>query len=214
MEQTLEHLERVVVPARFHQHLGGDAEVTDGVVDALYPRIGFGEAQVCEGAELIQLDQLPEELERLRVLAGALKLGRDLVVGSQRVVGDPELLVELRELQNDVTITVRDLGDLALDDLSDLLVDSDGLECEPLRCVVLAYAVVRGDRVGVGLHLRLEVADLQQSPGVFRILLDDFLVFRDRLVVSFFLDETLGGQEHLLTVDRHFVLSLRRCVTR
>jgi hypothetical protein len=45
-------------------------------------------------------------------------------------------------------------------------------------------------------------------------LLDDFLVFRDRLIVSFFLDETLGGQEHLLTIDRHFVLTLRRCVDR
>ncbi len=91
------------------------------------------------------------------------------------------------------------------DDLADLFVNSDGFEREALRRVILSDPLVGGDRVGVRLHLRLQVTDLQQGPSVVRILLDDLLVFRDRPVVSFFLYVTLGGQEHLLAVNGHFL---------
>src|SRR5688500_11209173 len=104
-------------------------------------------------AEFVELDQLAEKIERLRVMPATLELRRDLVVSNERVVGDAELLVELSQLKRNVTVAVRDLGDLPLDDLANLLVDRDGLECEPLRCVVLAYSVVSGDRIGVSLHL-------------------------------------------------------------
>ncbi len=197
MQEALEHLQRIVVPSR--------SEVTDRVVDVPRARIRLGEAKVREWIGVVEIDDLPEDLDRARFLPHALELRRDFVVGIERVGHEAELRVELGELRRDVRIALGDLGDVLLDDLADLFVNSDGLEREALRRVILSDPLVGGDRVGVRLHLRLQVTDLQQRPGVVRILLDDLLVFRDRPVVSFFLNVALGGQQHLLAVNRHFL---------
>ena len=97
---------------------------------------------------------------------------------------------------------------MLVDDLENLLVDGDGFEREALRRVVLADALVGGNRIGIGLQLELQVADLQQNPSIVGILLDDLLILRNRPVVSFLLYETLGGQENLLAVDRQCLLKL------
>ena len=154
----------------------------------------------------IELDDLAERRDGLRVLARTLQAGRHFVERRERVRGETELLVQLRELGRDVPVLLLELRRVLGDQLTNLLVDCNRFEREPLLRVELPDLLVGRDRVGVGLHLRLDVADLEQDPGIVRILLDDLLVLDDRLVVFLLLDKLLGGFEHLFAVDRHGLL--------
>ena len=182
---------------------GGDRELGHGAVGVLRARERLGEAQVGQRVGRIELDDLAEDLDGLGVAVLALQARRDLVERGERVARQPELLVELGELRRDVRVRLLELRDVLRDDLADLLVDGDRLQREALARVELADPLVRADGVGVRLHLRLEVADLQEGPSVVRILLDDLLVLDDRLVVLLLLDVLLGGGEYLFSVNRH-----------
>ncbi len=151
----------------------------------------------------VELHDLAEDVDRLTFAALALQPRRHLVEGGERVARQPELLVELCELRRDVRVLVLELRDVFRDDLADLLVDRDGFEREALARVELADPLVRPDGVGVRLHLGLQVADLEQDPGVVGILLDDPLILGDRTVVLLLLHELLRGDEYLLAVYRH-----------
>jgi hypothetical protein len=203
VEQPLGDLQRVVAAPELHELPGGDGELADGAVRILRARESLREAKVRQGIGGVEVDDPPEDVDRLGVAVLTLEAGRNFVEGRERVARQPELLVELGELRRDVRVPVLELGDVFRDDLADLLVDRDGLQGEALARVELPDPLVRPDRVGIGLHLRLEVADLQQGPCVVRILLDDLLVLDDRLVVLLLLDVLLGGGEYLFAVDRH-----------
>ncbi len=151
----------------------------------------------------IEVDDLPEDLDRLTVSVLPLQPGGDFVERREGVAGQPQLLIELRELRADVRVPVLELRDVLRDDLADLLVDRDRFQGEALARVELTDPLVRADRVGVRLHLRLEVTHLQEGPRVVRILLDDLLILGDRSVVLLLLDVLLSGGEYLFSVDRH-----------
>ena len=203
MKEAIEHLQCVVDAAHLDELTGRHAELADGVVVVLRSREGLRQPQVRERVIGVELDDLAEDLDRLLVPVLALEARRHFVQRPDRVARQPELLVELRELRREVRVPVFELGDVLGDDLANLLVDRDRFEGEALARVEPPDALVRADRIGIGLHLRLEVADLQQGPSVVRILLDHLLVLDDRLVVSLLLDELLGGDEYLLAVNRH-----------
>jgi hypothetical protein len=203
VEQALEDLERVVVPAELDEDVGRDRKLLDRAVGVLHARQRLREPQVRQRIGRIELDELAEDVDRVAIAPRLLQPRRDLVVRRERIGHETELRVQLRELRNDVSVTVLEVRNVLVDDLADLLVDGDRLERETLLRVVLADALVRRDRFRVGLELRLQIADLQQGPSVVRILLDDLLVLRDRLVVLLLRDVRLGGLEHLLAVDRH-----------
>lgn len=203
VQEALDDLQRVLAAPELHELPGGDAELADRALGVLRARERLGQAQVRQRVGRVELDDLAEDLDGLRVAVLALQARGDLVERGERVARQPELLVELRELRRDVPVALLELGHVLRDDLADLLVDRDGLQGEALARVELPDALVSAHGVGVGLHLRLEVADLQEGPRVVRILLDDPLVLDDRLVVLLLLDVLLGGGEHLFSVNRH-----------
>ena len=202
-EQAVEDLEGVVAAPELGEQARGGAELGDRAVDVLRPQQRLGQAQVGQRVRRVELDDLAEDVERLAVAALLLQTRRDLVEGLQGVARQPERLVKLGELRRDVGVLVLELRDVLPDDLADLLEDGDRLQREALARVELADPLVGDDGVGVRLHLRLQIADLQEDPGVVRILLDDPLILRDRPVVPLLLDVLLGGCEDLLAVNRH-----------
>jgi hypothetical protein len=151
----------------------------------------------------VDLDHLLEDLDGFAIATSALIARRDLVPGAERVAREPELRVDLREPRRHVPVAIGQLRRVRTDQLPNLLVDGDGLEREALGGVVLPHPVIGGDRVRVGLHARLQVPDLQQGPGVPRVLLDDLLILLDRPVVLSLVDVLLSGQEDLLAFGRH-----------
>jgi hypothetical protein len=192
VQDTLDHLDGVVTPAEPEQELPGAPKKPDGFVQALHPTARLGEPQVRQRVRRIELDHSTENVDGLAIATAALQPGRHLVVGGERVAGQPELRVDLGELRDDMAVAIRELRRVLLDELADLLVDGDGLEREALRRVVLPDAIVRRDRFGIGLEARLEVTDLEERASVVRILLDDPLVLGDGPVVLLLLDVLLG----------------------
>ncbi len=203
VEQALEDLERVVSATELDEQRGGLAELRHCAVGVPRAREGLGEAQVRDRVRRIERDDLAEDVERLGVALLTLVARRDLVERGERVAHQPELLIELGELRRDVRVPLFEVRHVLLHDLADLLVDRDGLERESLRRVVAADALVGRDRLGVGLHLQLQVTHLQQRPSVVRIAVDELLVLEDRLVVALLLYEFRGGLEDLFTINRH-----------
>jgi hypothetical protein len=172
MEQALDDLQRIIPAAETNELRRGEAELGDRGLVVLHSRQRLGEAQVGERVGGIELDDLAEDVDRFLVLVLPLEAGRHFVEGGEGVAGQPELLVELGELRRDVPVALFELRRVLRDQLADLLVDGDRFEREPLARVELSDPLVRADGVGVGLHLGLEVPDLEQSPSVVRILCD------------------------------------------
>ena len=143
VEQALDHLERVVAPTEPDELRRREAELGHRRLGVLHARERFGQAEVREGVGRVELDDLPEDVDRLRVLALPLKARRHLVEGGERVAGQPELLVQLRELRRDVPVLVFELRGVLRDELADLLVDRDRLEREALARVELPDPLVR-----------------------------------------------------------------------
>ena len=203
MEQALEHLQRVVAPANPRELRGGGLELVDGALDVLHARERFGEPQVRERIGRIELDDLPEDVDRFLIFLLPLQARRDLVEGGERVARETELLIELGELRRDVPVPLLELRDVLRDDLADLLVDGDRFEREALVRIELPYRLVSADRVGVEPLLCLQVTDLEQGPSIVRICIDQLPELCDRLVVLLLLDVLLGGLEHLVAINRH-----------
>ena len=125
-----------------------------------------------EGIGGVERDDLRKHFDGASVLPRALQLRGDLVVRGERVAHQAELGIQLGELRRDVPVAIGEIRGRASDDLANLFVDSDCFQREALRGVVLADALVGGDRLAMRFHLRLQVTDLQQRPGVVRILLN------------------------------------------
>ncbi len=203
LEEPLHHLERVVAPPELEQDLRRGAEALEGAVDLLHPHERLGEAEVRERVLRVEIDDLAEDVDGVPIPPGALVAGGYFVVGGERVAGEPELGVRLGELGDDVPEAVLQVGDVLVDDLADLLVNGDRCEVEALRRVERAHALVGRDRVGVELHLEVEVADLEQRPDVLRVVGDELLVLDDSLVVALLLDKLLRCLKDLVAIDRH-----------
>jgi len=90
VEQALEDLQRVVAAPQLEQLRGGGAELLDRRVHVLDARERLGEAQVGQGIGGIELDDLPEDVDRLAVALLALQACRDLVEGGERVARQAE----------------------------------------------------------------------------------------------------------------------------
>jgi hypothetical protein len=172
MEQALDDLERIVPAAEANELRRRETELGDRGLVVLHARERFGEAEVGEWVGRIELDDPPEDVDRLLVLVLPLELGRHLVEGGERVARQTELLVQLRELGRDVPVPLLERRRVFANQLADLFVDGDRFEREPLRRIELSDPLVRADGVGVRLHLGLEVPDLQQSPSVVRVICD------------------------------------------
>jgi hypothetical protein len=183
-------------------------KLAHGPVDVLHSRQCFREAKVGQGIGRVELDDTPEHVDRFGVALLALQPGRVLVERGERVAREAELLIEIREQRSDVTVSLLEMRDVLRDEFANLLVDGDRLQREALRSVVLADPLVGRDGVPELRHFRLQIADLQESPSVVRILLDDLLVLRDRPVVLLLLDELLGVRLYPLAINRHGCVSL------
>jgi len=151
----------------------------------------------------VELYDFSEYFDGLGLAARALQARRHFVERAERVARQAELVVKLREFWDDVRVLFLELREVLGDDFADLFVDRDRFQRVALARVEPADSFVGRDRAGVILHFRLEVANLQEGPSVVRIFLDDLLILDDRLVVLLLLDVLLGGDESLLTVDRH-----------
>jgi hypothetical protein len=203
LEQALEHLERIVVPAELDHDVGRLAEALHRLAHVTEPRVGVGHPQVRDRVLRIEVEHLLEDVERIALASLLPQPRRHLVVGGQRIAGQAELGVDLGEPRSDVAVAALEVRGVPLDDAADLLVDRDGLYRESFAVVVLADLLVGGDGLLVLLELEVEVADLQQRPHVARILGDELLVLHDRLVVPLLVDKLLSDLEDLVAIDRH-----------
>jgi hypothetical protein len=166
-------------------------------------RVRVRHPQVGDGVLRVELEDLLEDVEGVSLAPLVPQPRRDLVVGRQGVAGQSQLGVDLGQARDDVAVLGLEMAGVALDDPADLLVDRDGFDREPLTIVVLADPLVGGDGALVLLYLQVEIADLEQGAHVTRIVSDELLVLRDRLVVPFFVDKFLRDLEDLLAIDRH-----------
>ena len=203
VQQPLEHLERVVAAPEAQQHVDGGAEAGDRVADLADARVGLGEAQVREGVARVELDDLAVDLARFALLAQGDQARGDLVPRRGGVADELEVGVELRERGGDVRELLGAVGEVARHHLADLLVDGDRLEREALLGVEARDLLVGADRLGVGAHARLRVAELQQDARVVRVGGEELLELRDGLVVPLSLQVPLGGLQQFVAVNRH-----------
>src|SRR5690606_32950011 len=121
-------------------------ELEHGPFDVSHARERLCETQVGERVGRIELDDPPEDVDRLRIALLPLEPGRHLVERGERVARQAELLIELRELRRDVPVPLLEVRYVLADDLADLLVDGDRLEREALVRVELSDRLVRRDR--------------------------------------------------------------------
>jgi hypothetical protein len=172
---------------------------------------------VGDGVLRVELDDLLEDVERVAFTTLATQARRHFVVSCERVAGEAQLRVDLREPRDDVPVTPLEVLRMLADDAADLLVDRDGFDAEALAVVVLADLLVDFDRPLVGFELELQIADLQERADVARVFGDQLLVLGDRLVVLLAIDKPLCRLKYSLAIDRHvpnLSLASRRSATR
>jgi hypothetical protein len=194
-DEPLADLDEIVHAAAGAQRLGGLGELDHRLADHLLLRVELGELDARGDVLGVELDQLADGGERLLGLALAVVKRGDQLVLLHRVREQPELAVDLGQL--DVHL------DEARIELEDLLVDRDRLQVEALVAVELRHLEVRVGGLLLGALLGVEVAELEPDADVLGVFLDDLQVFLDRLVELPLLDELLRYLHDLVLVDGH-----------
>ncbi len=92
MEEPLDHLERVVPPPQAHELRRGEPELGDGGVEVLHARKRLRQAEVRQRIRRIELDNLPEDVDRLLVYVLPVQARSHLVERREGVAREPQLL--------------------------------------------------------------------------------------------------------------------------
>ncbi len=191
----LRDLQVLVRPAVLLEVVGRPPEALERGRDLARPRVELAELDRGGDVLRIELDHPLQDVGELRPVAGLLVGRRHELELAHGVAHEPELLVQGREpLVHPDVVRV---------DLHDLLVDRDGLEEEPLLRVRLGDLL---EGLGGGLVVALlleELRDLEETADLPRIVGEDPLVRRDRLVVRPLLNELRRLGDDLVLVDSH-----------
>ena len=194
-QQPLGDLDEVVLAIVRAQILAGVAKLLDRLGGHALFRVQLRELDPGRDVVGIEVDQLANRRQRLFGLTFAMEVGRDALEVLHRVRQQPQLAVQLGQLEVDV--------DQARVELEDLLVDRDGLEVEALLAVELRDLEIGLGRLGLGALFGVQVADLEPDADVLRVLLNDLEVLLDRLVGVTLLDELAGRIHGLVLVESH-----------
>ena len=191
----LRDLQVLVRPAVLLEVVGRPPEALERGRDLARPRVELAELDGGGDVLRIELHHPLQDVGELRPVAGLLVRRRHELELAHGVAHQPELLVQGREpLVHPDVVRV---------DLHDLLVDRDGLEEEPLLRVRLGDLL---EGLGGGLVVALlleELRDLEETADLPRIVGEDPLVRRDRLVERPLLNELRRLGDDLVLVDSH-----------
>jgi hypothetical protein len=201
-QQALGDLDEVVEPVLPAQLLADRGELRDRLLGHPLLRVQLGELDARRDVARIEIDELPDRGQRLLGLALTVEVRRHLLEVLHGVGHQPELPVQLGELEVHL--------DEPRVELEDLLVDRDGLGEEPLVLIEARDLEVRVGGLLLLALARVQVADLEPHADVLRIFADDAQVLLDRLVDLALLDELAGPLHHLLFVEGHGARSPRR----
>ncbi len=173
----------IVVPPVALQILGGAPQLRHRLDEVVLPRILLAETDPGRDVVRVEIDELLERVEACLGVARLLVEGGDRLPLLGRVAHQPELLVQLGKA---------DVHFDALDDLQHLLIERHRLEVEPLLRIGPGDLLEAVRRLGLAVHLLVELGELLQDPDVVRIELQDALVFLDRFVERTLRDQLRG----------------------
>ena len=173
----------IVVTAVALQILRGAAKLRDGLDQVVLARVLLAEPDPRGHIVGVQVDQLLQGIEARLGIAGFLVMRRDRLPFLGRIPDQSELLVQLGEA---------DVHLHPLDDLEHLFVERDRLQIKALLRVRARDLLEAVGRLGLAVHLLVELGELLQDPDVVRIELQDALVLLDRFVERTLRDQLRG----------------------
>ena len=193
MADALGDTQVVVAAAVALQVLRGPAQLRDRFDQVVLPRVLLAQPDAAGHVVGIQIDELLERVQALLVVPALLVVRGDRLPLLGGVAHQPELLVQLGEAHVHFD---------ALDDLEHLLVERDGLQVEALRRVGARDLLEAIRRLGLLLHLLVELGELLQDADVVRVHFQHALVFLHRLLELTLGDQFRGRLDDLVLVHR------------